>query len=853
MSTSGNDKTIVVPQAGNSETPEDKTVIADTISANTGGSTFIDSDKTVLSPSISNTPVSATSPNTPEPPQPQPKPTSGSSLKRLINNRFELKAILGSGGMGAVYKAVDLRKVEAKDRDPYVAIKLLNEDFKKHPDAFVSLQRESRKSQSLAHPNIVTVYDFDRDGETVFMTMEFMEGDALDTLIRKSAGAGLEFETACHVFRDISEALAYAHSKNTIHSDFKPGNIFVLNNGKAKVFDFGIARAVSSTGAGMPADGDKTVFDAGSLSALTPAYASYEMLKGQEPSTSDDVYALACVAYEMFTGSHPYNKTPADKAAEQKLKPKRIKQLSSRQWRALEKALAFKSADRTQTVKELEDGFFGKSRIPLYAAAAVLVATTASSLFFLQDNQVDEEALRVELEEELQTDIRANVELELNQKAARETLQQALDKPLSEQWDAELTTAIDAYQALAPEDKDSIIMARQTAMSRYLDASSEQRQAGNLDQARQLLDNASYWQQDSAQLAEAESLLADAHQELLAKQEQQRLAAEAEAERLAEARRQQQQEQARREKLRREKAAREQREQAIAKAVDDVEAARYCSSNLSISTLSSALTALKQLSESQYQQQLTPTTSSVSQCIKQVARRSPATASKLKNAATAAFPGANELASIKIDFCAHLPAGSGSKGRRYFCEDKLLGGQQSPTLVVAKAGTQKLAVTRYEITIGDYNLYCKTSGQCSPLAGQTSLPASNISIDQAKSYSGWLSQQTGYSYRLPTYDEWLALASPERNGSDPDRNCFLKFGGLQKGKTLVSAKAGKANDNGLVNTVGNVQEWTTSGNNLIAAGGSRKDPLKRCLVTTKTTHSGQADEVTGFRLVRAIR
>ncbi|MCU7860768.1 MAG: protein kinase, partial [Candidatus Thiodiazotropha sp. (ex Lucinoma kastoroae)] len=92
--------------------------------------------------------------------------------------------MLGRGGMGVVYKARDLRKVEAMDREPYIAVKVLSKDFQANPDSFIALQRESKKAQQLAHPNIVTVYDFDRDGPNVFMTMELLEGEPLDQLIR---------------------------------------------------------------------------------------------------------------------------------------------------------------------------------------------------------------------------------------------------------------------------------------------------------------------------------------------------------------------------------------------------------------------------------------------------------------------------------------------------------------------------------------------------------------------------------------------------------------------------------------------------------------------------------------------
>ena len=95
--------------------------------------------------------------------------------KIILNDRFVLENTLGAGGMGTVYKAQDLRKVEARDNNPYVAAKILNADFKNHPDAFVTLQREASRSHLLSHPNIVTVHDFDRDGDTIYMTMELMK------------------------------------------------------------------------------------------------------------------------------------------------------------------------------------------------------------------------------------------------------------------------------------------------------------------------------------------------------------------------------------------------------------------------------------------------------------------------------------------------------------------------------------------------------------------------------------------------------------------------------------------------------------------------------------------------------
>ena len=746
MSTDDNDKTRLVNQPSNPKKP-DATVVA-----GTSGSSYSppDEDRTVLSSSDT-----------------APPPSQTNTIK-LINNRFRLESLLGSGGMGSVYKAVDQRKVEARDRNPYVALKLLNDDFKQHPDAFVSLQRESRKSQNLAHPNIVTVYDFDRDGDMVFMTMEYLEGSPLDELLRKSGGVGLEYEQACQILRDISAALGYAHSKNIVHSDFKPGNIYVTDNDGAKVFDFGIARAVSGGGSGAPSEDDKTVFDAGTLSALTPAYASYEMLKGEEPSTSDDVYALGCIAYELFTGTHPFNKTPADKAEEQHLRPKRIKRLSKRQWLCLEKALAFHSKDRIQTVKDFEHGVFGRSKWPYYSAAAVLVMATASALFYQQQNMVDVEQVR----EELQVDMRAGIELELNQKSSLEELLAAINEPLTSSWDENVFLLFDAYHEISPEAGNILLAVHQDVMNVYLTAAVEARESAALVKAAEYLGRAEQWLQSISHI-ELDALSLDHNRETLNQQKiAQKKAEDEEASRIAEARQQEQERLAREQKARQERLARDAREKARQQAEQQyrqqveeskkaVQQALVCNSQLNISnTLATRLDALKQLSESEYNRIVPTAITSLSSCIQRVSGVNPATASRFQAAALQQFPQAEAIATIDIDFCGHLTPGSGSNGRRYFCYDRLASGGLGPALVVAMAERTKLAVTRAEVTIGEYNQFCQSSSQCNPLEFNSDLPVHNISVDQAKAYASWLSSEAGHPYRIPTYSEWLAVASP---------------------------------------------------------------------------------------------
>ncbi len=271
-----------------------------------------------------------------------------------LKDRFVLEKKLGSGGMGVVYLATDERKVEARDRDPHIAIKVLNDAFRHHPDSLVALQREARRTQELAHENIVRVYDFDKDGSVVFMTMEYVRGDDLKQLIRRLRGAPMPLRSAYPILRGIGSALSCAHRRAVVHSDLKPGNVILDEFMQPRVFDFGIARAAHDTEA--HASGDTTRFDAGSLGALTPAYASLEMLQGQAADPADDVYALACISYELLGGRHPFNKSNARKAQAEQLQAPRIKGLSNRQWRTLKRGLAFRREERIRSADAFIEG-----------------------------------------------------------------------------------------------------------------------------------------------------------------------------------------------------------------------------------------------------------------------------------------------------------------------------------------------------------------------------------------------------------------------------------------------------------------------------------------------------------------
>ncbi len=300
----------------------------------------------------------------------------------VIKERFELVQQLGIGGMGIVYKALDRRKVEAQDRDPYVAVKILNDEFKKHPKALQALQREARKTQELAHPNIMTVYDFDRVGTDVYMTMEFLDGAPMDEVIKKRKGKPFPENEAMLMIEGMCEALGYAHRRNLVHSDFKPGNVFLTKKGTIKVLDFGIASRVTNPNSTEDDGADKTVFDVKQFGAFTPAYATCEIMEGGEPNPKDDIYALGCVAYQLLGGKHPFNRKRATFARDNGLEPEPIPTLTRRQQKTLNKSLAFSHGECIASVEAFIEGMRRKKSrlVPIAAGIAALLIITVFAL-----------------------------------------------------------------------------------------------------------------------------------------------------------------------------------------------------------------------------------------------------------------------------------------------------------------------------------------------------------------------------------------------------------------------------------------------------------------------------------------
>jgi serine/threonine protein kinase len=299
----------------------------------------------------------------------------------VIKKRFVLETLLGKGGMGLVFGAIDRRKEEARDPNPRVALKVLNADFQRHPQSLMALQREARKAQTLAHPNVVTVFDFDRDGDVVYMTMELLKGRSLDSMARAARGKGVGREVALPIIRGIAEGLAYAHRKGIVHSDLKPGNIFIAEDGTPKILDFGIARAVPSS----VSDDARDVFDAGSLGAYTEAYATDEMVGGVDPHPADDMYALGIIAYELVTGVHPYQRHSAPNARKLAIKPAPLKGLKRREARAIESCLSFDRKSRPQDAGSFLKLFRGVTKLQQATLAATVVLASVAGYLWYQN------------------------------------------------------------------------------------------------------------------------------------------------------------------------------------------------------------------------------------------------------------------------------------------------------------------------------------------------------------------------------------------------------------------------------------------------------------------------------------
>lgn len=275
----------------------------------------------------------------------------------ILAGRYRLERLLGAGGMGVVYRARDLLHEQFADPDPYVAVKMLSEAFDASPDASTLLYSEFALTRRLHHPNILRPYTFEVDTaqRRAFITMELMRGLTLDKLLCERP-LGLPWPELQAIAVPLFDALAYAHGRGVLHGNVKPSNIMLSEEG-LRLFDFGLGLAEEGPSQHLPN------LNRERLNAWTPGYAAPELLEGAPLSAGADVYAVACVVYELASGQHPFQRLPSTQARDARLERalKAPHNLPRRCWTVLRMALAFDPGQRRMEAAQLRDALGGVS------------------------------------------------------------------------------------------------------------------------------------------------------------------------------------------------------------------------------------------------------------------------------------------------------------------------------------------------------------------------------------------------------------------------------------------------------------------------------------------------------------
>jgi hypothetical protein len=204
----------------------------------------------------------------------------------ILGDRFRIVALLGRGGMGEVFRADDLKLGQA------VALKFLPSEMSQDQERLGRLYNEVRTARQIAHPNVCRVYDVGEVGGEHFISMEYIEGEDLATLLRRIGR--LPETKAIQIARQIAAGISAAHEKGVLHRDLKPANIMLDERGLARITDFGLAALHSDIGKANVAEG-------------TPAYMAPEQLTGKDVSVRSDIYSFGLVLYEIFTGKQAFD------------------------------------------------------------------------------------------------------------------------------------------------------------------------------------------------------------------------------------------------------------------------------------------------------------------------------------------------------------------------------------------------------------------------------------------------------------------------------------------------------------------------------------------------------------------
>ncbi len=837
-------------------------------------------------------------------PSGEPGPLEDVDVNRILKSRFVLEERIGSGGMGSVFRARDLRKVEARDNQPYVAVKVLNNDFRQHPEAFIALEREASKSQTLRHSNIVSIFDFDKDGDIPYITMELLEGQELAELLQTYPN-GLPAELAWPIIEGMVLGLMHAHEEGVVHADFKPGNVYVTQRNTTKILDFGIARAMRANNGGEDTD-----FDPSRLAALTPAYASREMLNGDNAEPRDDLYSLGVVIYMVLTGLHPYGRVPADEAIKENLRPERIKQLSRRRWRALEQCLRFNRQDRPHTAADLYEGLFGKAPWRSWSVAAAAAVVSASVLFSsLQETQ---EISIVKEEVRTETLVTAQVN----------RISDLLAEPrFDAEWERTLFSEVQTLRTVSPDHQVDTAMLEKIAMT-YAQAVAD---SSNLDRSFQLYRGALKFDaaQPSGEILQTRLLtnLDGLHQlplssEWLTNAEQtlsyvqrdfpdstalaaakgqvlERLFGEiagifrrevegdmAVAEQAWNTFAQEVTSEARRSELdallqlaledaaqrRAAQEAQKLRRSLYAKIDRQVNVSCL---RLDVAAVAASVSAVRRQHRQFWQGIRQRATGRISECVQQVGAVDPDRGRSMQRLAQEHFGADSQFAGPGVDPCSmHYLVGNGrQQGSGGSCVDELAADSGStgaetetdwretvetakgPRLVVVPGDREqeKFAISKYEISWRDFNAFCQETEKCAA-SDDDQLPVTGVAVEVVEAYAAWLSEKTGFRYRLPTRSEWLQVARAELQ----DLQACARTPGVPAPAVEEPAATSAANRFGVVHILGNVLEMVKEQNAYLALGGTRRAADGRCLLQTTEAADPQGDGSTGFRLVREV-
>ena len=303
----------------------------------------MESDPTI---DLQRTAASATAP------EPEQGERSVADLSgRIFANRYTLIRLLGSGGMGRVFKALDWQRRDLPEPDRHVALKILRQEAGSGSKGFADLRREFYCAQSLSHPNIVKVFELVQEDDVAFFTMELLSGELLSARLKRTRPQPPSRQFAWSVIRDIGLGVAHAHSRHVVHGDLKPQNIMITRSGDVRILDFGASGSLRSV-----SDETAHALQRDPVPAVTPAYACCELLDGQRADPRDDLFALACLSYQLLSGNHPFQGRSSVAARKEMMVPPRPADLTHRQWQMLQQGLSWRREDRTIEVSDWLQG-----------------------------------------------------------------------------------------------------------------------------------------------------------------------------------------------------------------------------------------------------------------------------------------------------------------------------------------------------------------------------------------------------------------------------------------------------------------------------------------------------------------